>query len=182
MKPILFFILLFGFAGNTYGEEIIELSPPASKMQVTTYYCYREDAIGFRNEKGKYKKYIFSGDRKFIMKLDNDQKIITVSTRSDTKDKYKCSKIFPYQHEVISCEYTFDHISFNLINGRYVKTSSFGYVAGDHDDVWVEIGKCEKFTDKPLSNFMGQENDGTQTIEKKGRVLWLDCGNNRNNC
>ena len=125
--------LITGFlVGDAYGE---------------VYYCADTDAIGFGYDKN-LKKYGRTGflASKFKMKLDRTARTIELAMEGSAAEGiYECLGSVAQTPELLICFKPFRVFNFNTSNGRYTSSGTFGYVAGDHDDIIISYGTCDKF-------------------------------------
>ena len=127
-------LLITVLACNAYGEDEV-------------YYCADTDAIGFGYDKNlkKYGRTVFLAS-KFKMKLDRTAGTIELAMKGNAAEGiYNCLGSVGQTPELMICFKPFRTFNFNTSSGRYTSSGTFGYVAGNHDDIGVFYGTCDKF-------------------------------------
>lgn len=133
-------VLCFGNAQEIFGE------PVAGQGTEQIYYCAEIGSSGFfLNQKtGSYEKTTFIVE-KFKIKFNSSDKSILVKRENNNSELFICKFHFAHISDFATCKSRTKNFNFNTTNGRFVRSTGFGYVAGDHDDFSISYGKCDTF-------------------------------------
>ena len=124
-----FLITGFLLAGDAYGEDEV-------------YYCAEIDLNGFQyDNRGSYRPSPII-PLKFKLKLDRASNRIKIARPGHTENHHCRAQS---AGTIFICSEHFNHFNLNTDNGRFIHTSSFGYVFMDGDTIAISYGTCDKF-------------------------------------
>ena len=134
--------LITGFlVGDAYGEED------------EVFYCAETDSNGFGwdNESKRYNRTYFVTE-KFKLKINRVSNTIAIAWEDGITD-YTCDASDPLDERLnlMKCNRSFNHFSFNTSTGHFVHSRMIGYIVGEdnevsmRDSLQISYGTCDKF-------------------------------------